>query len=187
VWRFGTRPRTDSTWRFGTMPTPEPGNRPTFNAVTSAPQLRIAIVGQPRGRLYGNKEFWLQEGGRIGCVPATLSFFSKSLRLSLRIDLQRICPYLQAPNSPNTQERGKAQKYGCICENAGQFGIQDTITLPNCSRLVAIYMPGTPRSVARQDIATEVTEITEGGGLVLYALCPLCALWLNLNLGAPGI
>ena len=36
-------------------------------------------------------------------------------------------------------------------------------------------MPGTPRSGARQDLATEVTEITEGGGLV-FLLCALCAL-----------
>jgi hypothetical protein len=39
----------------------------------------------------------------------------------------------------------------------------------------SIYMPGTPRSGARQDLATEVTEITEGGGLV-FMLCALrCA------------
>jgi len=45
-------------------------------------------------------------------------------------------------------------------------------------------MSGTPRSGARQDLATEVTEITEGGGLVFHALC---ALWLNPDLGVPGI
>jgi hypothetical protein len=39
----------------------------------------------------------------------------------------------------------------------------------------SIYMSGTPRSGARQDLATEVTEITEGGGLV-FMLCALrCA------------
>jgi hypothetical protein len=48
-------------------------------------------------------------------------------------------------------------------------------------------MSGTPRSGARQDLATEVTEITEGAGLVFYALCALCALWLNPDLGVPGI
>ena len=37
------------------------------------------------------------------------------------------------------------------------------------------YMSGIPRSGAWQDLATEVTEITEGGGLIFYALCALCA------------
>jgi hypothetical protein len=49
------------------------------------------------------------------------------------------------------------------------------------------YMSGTPRFGARQDLATELTEITEGGGLVFYARCALCALWLNPDLGVPGI
>jgi hypothetical protein len=51
------------------------------------------------------------------------------------------------------------------------------------------YMSGTPGSGTRQDLATEVTEITEGGGLVFYALCTLCALcalWLNPYPGVPG-
>jgi hypothetical protein len=49
------------------------------------------------------------------------------------------------------------------------------------------YMSDTPRFGAWQDLATEVTEITEGGGLVFYARCALCALWLNPDLGVPGI
>jgi len=45
-------------------------------------------------------------------------------------------------------------------------------------------MSGTPRFGARQDLATEVTEITEGGCLFFYARRPL---WLNPDLGVPGI
>ncbi len=48
-------------------------------------------------------------------------------------------------------------------------------------------MSGTPRFGARQDLATEVTEITEGGCLFFYARRALCALWLNPDLGVPGI
>jgi len=48
-------------------------------------------------------------------------------------------------------------------------------------------MSGIPGSGVWQDLATEVTEITEGAGLIFYALCALRALWLNLDLGAPGI
>src|SRR5262249_30200453 len=58
---------------------------------------------------------------------------------------------------------------------------------PSLIPVIHIYIPGTPRSGAQQDLATEVTEITEGGGLVFYALCPLCALWLNPDFGVPGI
>ena len=46
------------------------------------------------------------------------------------------------------------------------------------------YMNGTPRSGVDQDLATEVTEITESGELVFH---PLCALWLNPHLGVPGV
>jgi len=49
------------------------------------------------------------------------------------------------------------------------------------------HMSGPPSSGARQDPATEVTEITEGGGLV-FMLCALCVLrWLNPDLDAPVI
>lgn len=44
-------------------------------------------------------------------------------------------------------------------------------------------MSGTPRSGGEQDLATEITEITESGDLVFPALCTLCALWLGSTSG----
>src|SRR6266508_247938 len=57
--------------------------------------------------------------------------------------------------------------------------VPEIAPLSRTSNRNPIYMSGTPRFGARQDLATEVTEITEGGRLVFYARRPLCALWLN--------
>ena len=39
VGRFGTRPRAESARRFGTYNTPSPAKCPSFNIITSAPEL----------------------------------------------------------------------------------------------------------------------------------------------------